>query len=616
MGQNSTQTSIAHAAMPKKSDDEWEPDNRGRYRRRVGFWLNKAEKREQYRFTFGKNLAKAKARLARVRELWAFIEEEAQQPKKVQFPPQPSDLDQSPRSPLWDGTSLWVAQELAAGKVQVVVGKGRETPESYAHAIHQLAQRFPCVAFVPSDVDAHSEGADFLDEAARFRLEEVRQLSPNVLPHASGAFHDALDRYVESQRREYTSPTVDGDALSGFGAQVVSTVKSLKARHKDIPLATFDFDGCQEIIDYWRNRPNTIDKRIKPPRRMAKDTCENHIAELQRFFRWLHRSKAFSWRKPADYGDLRTLVKLLPDERTSNTGRTKRKFYLPEELAVINKYATPLERLLLLLGLNCGFKGAEMGTLLPNHLFVDQVHPNADYLKQVSDFDSTPSDSFIIYGRNKTTVMGEFVLWPQTVQVLKWAIERRDRITKQKPVPYENLLITEKGTLFHRMTSGEKNQSQIFNNKWRALNKRIKKDFPEFEYFSFKTLRESASDLVRQVGGGEVAGVFLMHGDPVPQDKLLEVYTKRPFGKVFEALRELEHGKLRAVLDAAPEDPTAQPAQQYTPLKRQERIIELKRQGKTVSEIAEAVGVSKTTVTRTITRLMYKPKKRSIDSSS
>ena len=100
-----------------------------------------------------------------------------------------------------------------------------------------------------------------------------------------------------------------------------------------------------------------------------------------------------------------------------------------------------------------------------------------------------------------------------------------------------------------------------------------------------------------------------MHGKPVKKDDLLDLYSKRPFGKVFEALRKVEE-KLKPMFDAAPENVTEQPAQQYTPLGKQERIVELKKQGKTVTEIAAEVGVSKATVTRTVTRLYYKPKKQ------
>lgn len=38
--------------MPKKADDEWLPDDRGRYVRKVGYWINKSGKRILYPFKF------------------------------------------------------------------------------------------------------------------------------------------------------------------------------------------------------------------------------------------------------------------------------------------------------------------------------------------------------------------------------------------------------------------------------------------------------------------------------------------------------------------------------------------------------------------------------------
>ena len=78
---------------------------------------------------------------------------------------------------------------------------------------------------------------------------------------------------------------------------------------------------------------------------------------------WLHRAKEFGWRKPEDFDVLKTDVKDIQEERTQ-ISHTRVAVYLPDQLAILNKYATPLERLLLLLGLTCGFKGAEQGTLL------------------------------------------------------------------------------------------------------------------------------------------------------------------------------------------------------------------------------------------------------------
>ena len=145
--------------------------------------------------------------------------------------------------------------------------------------------------------------------------------------------------------------------------------------------------------------------------------CENHIAELSRFFKWLHKSKGFDWRKPQDFDDLETKVKDLPEERTG-IGFLNVEVFRIEELAVLYKYATPLERLLILLGLNCGFKGAEQGTLRFEHLFLDRPHLHAVTMQERTGFDLRPDERFVLYSRNKSKVYGEFLLWPQTIEGL------------------------------------------------------------------------------------------------------------------------------------------------------------------------------------------------------
>ena len=79
------------------------------------------------------------------------------------------------------------------------------------------------------------------------------------------------------------------------------------------------------------------------------------------------------------------------------------------------------------------------------------------------------------------------------------------------------------------------------------------------------------------------------------------MYTNRPFGKVFESLRELEK-KLKPVFDAAPADLFAQPMQQYTGLKTHERIFKLRDEGKEIREIAKEVGLSRNAVSRHLER--------------
>lgn len=602
--------------MPKKSDDEWLPDARGRYRRKVGWWNNEAGQRKQYPFTFGKNKDQAKARLARVRELWAEVEKQHAEPKKqVGFPPMLAVPNEDKAAAIWANDTLYIAMNLAAGNVQISIGAIPGLNDYvYAQRLQELAKKFPFIRFVADEPDRYENGATFLSDAANHQLAELERRYPEatepytrVGSEKNSTLHAALDAYVEFVKKRDVDPSPDGPVLKAYGAQKIANTVVLKRHHKDRTL-DLDLDTCQDLVDYWRNRPLTTDDRIKPSRPMASRYCENHIAELMRFFRWLHKSKIFPWRKPEDFEDLELQVKSLPEERTSIVDFTTRSCYLPSELPTLNKHATPLERLLLLLGLNCGFKGAEQGTLLLDHLFLDGPHPNERYLLEVAQFKPDPNDKFVLYKRNKSQVYGEFLLWPQTVQMINWAIDQRNRIVEELCLDYRHLLITNKGTLYYRMTDGGKNRSQIFNNKWRALIKRIKKSEPGFPEFPFSSLRDTASDLVRQVADGEVAATFLMHGKPVKQDDLLDLYTKRPFVRVFNALRALQ-SELKPFFEAAPDDVVEQPMQQYTPLNKRERIVELKKAGNNVTQIMEEVGVSRMTVLRTLEKLYFRKKR-------
>jgi len=592
--------------MPRKSLDVWLPDERGRYRRKVGWWEPKPGARKLYKFDFGSNKDQASGRFIRVKELWARVEELAQNP-----PEKPDSMgivyEAEAKEPLWDGESLWIAKQLAAGNVQIVVERASPWDEStYFQFIRRLAEKYPFVHFVPENWDAYNEGLRWAEGIVQPVLERVGLSGPtvNIESEASKPLHKALDAYIAFIEKTDLEPTPDGPSLTPFGSLKVEQAKRLKQRHSDRPLSKLDYDGCQELLDYWRMRPLTNDKRIKKARPMARKTCENHVSELMRFFRWLRRQKEFGWRKPEDFDELLTGVKDMQEERTEIL-HTQVRVYLPDELAILNKYATPLERLLLLLGLNCGFKGAEQGTLLLDHVFLDTPHPNARYLKDIQKYECRTGDRFILYKRNKTKVYGEFLLWPQTIELLRWAAERQARICSERALTCRNLLITDRGTLFYRLTSGKKNQSQIFGNKWDAWIKRIRKDHADFPDYSFSSLRDTASDMVRHVSDGEISSVFLLHGQPVKSDDLLEIYTNRPFGKVFDALRQLEQD-LKKVFDAVPQGVVEQPMQQYTPLSKREMVLELKKQGKKVKEIMEETGLSRMTVLRTIQRLWYK----------
>ena len=479
-------------------------------------------------------------------ELWDWVVRQHDTPVSSGFrigsEPQPKN-----GKPVWNSEALWIAQQLAQGHVQIVVPRrqvstpdGRTVPQDdfhYAMVIQRLAKAYPMVYFVPEDSESANRGTTVIQQCIDSQLEQLGRIAPNVLPTKTESLHAALNAYIKHIPTESVEPTNDGPQLTGAGILRIEHAKRLKLHHEDRPLQSLDFDGCQLLIDYWRNRPLAKSRNGRAAKPMSSHYCKHHVDELKRFFRWLSKHKKFDWRKPDDYEDLKCGVRDLSEERT-DISFTQVTTYTPDELALIYQFGSNLERLLLLLGLNFGFRGSEAGTLDERHLCLDAPHPNLDYLVKIGKFRPKPDEHFVLYSRHKSKVYGEFLVWPETERAIRWALRRKQLICKKLQLELSVLLITKSGQPFCRRTSGNKNVSQIFNNKWLKLTNRIRVTHPEFRRLPFGTLRDTATDLVRQCAGGEAANVFVMHGTPT-KDNLLELYSNRPFQKVFEALRNI-----------------------------------------------------------------------------
>ena len=124
--------------------------------------------------------------------------------------------------------------------------------------------------------------------------------------------------------------------------------------------------------------------------------------------------------------------------------------------------------------------------------------------------------------RHKSSVYGEWKLWPETVQAIDWWLMRREEIEVGRDVT--TLLITDRGGRFDTPTKGNHTNFRLANS-WFDLTERVRKDHAEFRRLSLNKLRKTAGNLVRDAAGGEVAGVFLCHGLPVRADAQLDRYT-------------------------------------------------------------------------------------------
>src|SRR3954463_12995224 len=135
---------------------DWKPDSRGRYRRMVG-WREEEDKRVPQPFYLGTDLDQAKARYLRVKELWAhLVRVRREEPVLMDLGGDPLH---EPREYAWDDQGLWIARELAAGSVRVVLPRHQDTSETtYVFQLHELATKYPMVSFVPEDGVAYEQG--------------------------------------------------------------------------------------------------------------------------------------------------------------------------------------------------------------------------------------------------------------------------------------------------------------------------------------------------------------------------------------------------------------------------------------------------------------------------
>jgi hypothetical protein len=193
-------------------------------------------------------------------------------------------------------------------------------------------------------------------------------------------------------------------------------------------------------------------------------------------------------------------------------------------------------------------------------------------------------------------VYGEWKLWPETAAAAKWWLSQRASISVGAGV--STFLVTRKGQRYDAPTKGNNANFQL-PNAWFQLSERIRKDHPEFRRLSLNKLRKTAANMVRSVGGGEAAAVFLCHGTPLRVDELLDLYTNRPFARVFAAVERVGE-QLRplwaGVVEPFPDSPKKGGAN--ISLGTIRRIQAMTRRGYKTGFIAEKLGVSAGTVRR------------------
>jgi hypothetical protein len=560
-------------------------DARGNYRRDLGWKLGDDGKVRQHKFYLGRDEREATVRYLKLGDCWAAVEKRWQARRATD-------------RPLWDSVTLPIAMCVSRGddecvldpadhfrssarvvNVEGVDGPVAENmvpaelvdPEALLSWFGRLQTDFGGI--IPLRLAGREEAAARVRDTARtFRgmAERAERLArgPQMLHAALSAFADAL-------RKKY----LDADGRpSEYAVSCGNQIGTIRSHVENMPLDAFGLTQIEGLVDYWRNRP-----LVRGGRKCSVDTAKNHIKRVRAFVRWLHKSPAFDWRKHADYEVTPVRVPMTAAELADKFGPRQVDTYTVDELAVLWRYAVPRERLLMAVALNCGFGQRELGTLQTREVFLDQPHGHYPGLV----------GSFIKKVRVKSIVYGEWRLWPETVNGLEWYARSRAATGETA------LLVNDKGRPLVSRTKGN-NRNGAIANAWQRLHARVARDRPDFRPLSFNKLRKTAYDLVRAASSGEVAGVFLCHGQPVRSDTLADVYGNRPFNRVFDALalvRERLAPVFATVADPFPAEAGKGNGGAASP-DTVDKIVAMRREGKPYQEIARECGVSVATVTK------------------
>ncbi|MFT5323887.1 MAG: hypothetical protein ACI8P0_001741 [Planctomycetaceae bacterium] len=451
--------------------------------------------------------------------------------------------------------------------------------------LNRLTEAYPSV---PWAMPQHH-----IDETARFHEQSAKEAiattakvrsqkppSPDM-PLIPGTFHESIREYVKKRTAGFNK----GDEFDGSGHSMIGLAENFAKRQPDLPLATLDFTRCQEIYDFWRNRP--LNLRTGKP--LTYKHCSSHIGELHRFFKWLHTSDKFAWRRPEDFDLLEIKVNRLPSDRRS-IQNIEIKTFSVEHLKLLYKHALPAQRLKMVWCLNCSHGAAEVGRVAWEDLFLNQPHP---WTNEGLECASSESDSWCGFLRPKTDVVGWWWLWPETTELVQWWKADLAKRLKRELKSSERMLLTDKGTSLYRDSS--RNAQTSFTNEWNRLRDRVaraegKEAIPRLP---FGTLRDQMSNwLGSDQNRAVLASVALAHGIPHKGDKLLyKHYSNRPWAHLFEAQKEYRQ-LLQPMFDEAPD-----PLSVHDPLTSQ--IADLWNSGnQDLRAIAKACGVHIATVRR------------------
>jgi hypothetical protein len=290
-----------------------------------------------------------------------------------------------------------------------------------------------------------------------------------------GERNDISDYHRDGTRSRIGSLKLHVEAITAEqGGQIV--------RLADLPMSAIDMEWLSRIRNRVTSRPLT--KHVyDTPKPISIDCVKGWLMTLGMAFEWFDRTARIGWAAPhRSWREQFTLTKhqeyaLRTPEERDRQGKPKPTFTL-DEIVSIHKNAVPLERLYLLMGVFLGWSQEGIRSLRRPHLV------------------KVDGDLFIDRRRGKTGVEGYWWVCPELARLLVKAVG------ETPPNDDDLALLTEDG---HPLVHGKTDSIRL---TWeRCLNHAP----TGVRQLPFGRLRKFGGQVVENLGGHEVAQLFLSH---------------------------------------------------------------------------------------------------------
>lgn len=627
--------------MPKRKTTKTKKlsqDSKGRYLINIGRVRNpQTGKVSQRKFYLGYDEDAARHAAARLTALWKCVERRFtrihNQRTSLELLPEEfrpaaeyemvgNVIRQKPRPshPHWCPISLSIAEAIRndqpIAKIPLDLERTTATKKSGRHTFDST-DSFSIATSTLTELrrDFNVIHLELEDEALSVLANQEIQKTANRLQveserlQAKPLSHQQLHQAIEDYKLFTLRDNVDKDGESTPWAKAkVRQIEFVRRNTVDLDLTQVGEKSVVQIIETLRARPFAL-RTGKP---CSKRHAANCLKEFKVFLKWLDKNKSYYWVWPAGYEFERGKI---ADDVSNDVGSEPEpllKTNSVSELAELYYEAEPIQRLYMLLGLNCGFIQAEQTSLKLREIYLDQCHP----LSGLLEIPEEQKGNWIARYRRKTSIFGTWSLWPETVAGIKWWLKERNRIkeaiclgVKENEAAFNRstqglFLITQKG----KPVATKDQRTGRLPNSYNSLLDRVVAKNKDFKRLSIKYLRKTGSTLVRKVSNAEITSIYLAHKKPAGQNDQLEAYANRPFEQLFDAL-DLAHERLKPLWDAVPE-PFSQPrrlgGKNHISKAKIQKIRRLATRGKSVEKIAEAVSVHTSTVYRHLPEFMKK----------